>query len=804
MAAKKDPNLGINYGWALGEDNWKDGMDANLLLLGAILNLQVTAIQNAPPTGTLTNGMRYIVGTAPTGAWAGKANQVAVLVEASWTFWAPKAGWCAQVESTASEWLYTGTAWQNKVAAVADVSAGTAPDILLASIGGVKALLDSAGFGAYLNDTSNLNNATKNGFFAWNNTSTNAPVASSYGRGYTIASDANNATQYGIVNATGAMYVRFLTAGAWGAWTKVGASSAGDVGALPLTNTSLGTTDLNTLGAPDSAGVYPQTNSANATSARNYPEVVAGTLLVTPSAYSGCQQMYTTITGNVWVRALTGTWSASSPTWGTWVKISASDALTSIGLGLSNQTPIEGFDWQQADFVSGSQQIVNFSSSLNPPAGISYNTGTTVTIEVVQVRGVQYTLRLTGHTGSPGNRREYVVFANGNKGSRGFQVNQKFNSDSSTVIPLANGGLGATTPAGGRKTLGFEDLGFGVRTIPLLSTLDWQTLDILSGQVVRVSSGNMSNIPAAAGSFGTGVITYFRRMGDSNDTRQVWEIWNDPTPDSASRRLQVIAVGAAGSRTFIVRDIFMSTDTVPVKNGGTGGKTLSEAQAVLGINPAFLNAVADLNTALLNAPFAWLNTSTNSPVAGSYGRGITIASDATNVTQIGIINDTGAMYVRYLVGTTWSAWISTTVTALPYLVYSNPGTTPFPAAAYTAIPFYTSGETAGGITLTSNATITVPAAGLYDFELEVRVNGGATNMPPVGTVIGLSIDTTTVPTSLRAGYSAAQAVDSVTILRLHCRERLAAGATRRAYLYNAGAAGYQVTSAVIKVTRVGA
>ena len=162
------------------------------------------------------------------------------------------------------------------------------------------------------------------------------------------------------------------------------------------------------------------------------------------------------------------------------------------------------------------------------------------------------------------------------------------------------------------------------------------------------------------------------------------------------------------------------------------------------------------------------------------------------------------MYVRYLTGTTWTAWISTTVSALPFLAYSNTGSTPFPAAAYTAIPFYTSREAVGGITMTSNLTITVPSAGLYDFELEVRVNGGSTNMPPVGTVLGISIDTVTAPTSLRPGYSAAGAIDSISAIRLHCRERLAAGATRRAYLYNGGAATYQVASAFIKVTRVGA
>ena len=29
-----DPNLGLNYGWTLGESGWDTGMDANLKRLG--------------------------------------------------------------------------------------------------------------------------------------------------------------------------------------------------------------------------------------------------------------------------------------------------------------------------------------------------------------------------------------------------------------------------------------------------------------------------------------------------------------------------------------------------------------------------------------------------------------------------------------------------------------------------------------------------------------------------------------------------------------------------------------------------
>ena len=218
-----------------------------------------------------------------------------------------------------------------------------------------------------------------------------------------------------------------------------------------------------------------------------------------------------------------------------------------------------------------------------------------------------------------------------------------------------------------------------------------------------------------------------------------------------------------------------------------------------------LTVTADLNNAVRNKEFQWSDTSTNTPVAGSYGRGWTLASSGNDLTQIGIINTTGQTYVRFRTGGTWGSWADLmSLRAEPFALQSNTGATPFPATAYTAIPLFTSTELSGGITKTGSSTFTVPQAGLYQFELEVRINGGATNMPPVGTAIGLSIDTTTVPTSLRAGYSAGDAVAALTILRLVCTERLAAGAQRVPYIYNGGAAAYQVVSATFKITRLSA
>ncbi|WP_052759929.1 pyocin knob domain-containing protein [Serratia marcescens] len=88
-------------------------------------------------------------------------------------------------------------------------------------------------------------------------------------------------------------------------------------GALPLYPNAL-TVDLNTIGATAQAGVYCQPQNADATTANHYPVNLAGTLLVTPSAY-GCQQEYTTYsTRQKFVRGLTGAWNGKDGPWSDW------------------------------------------------------------------------------------------------------------------------------------------------------------------------------------------------------------------------------------------------------------------------------------------------------------------------------------------------------------------------------------------------------------------------------------------------------------------------------------------------------
>ncbi|MNG83258.1 hypothetical protein D3C79_419780 [compost metagenome] len=64
--------------------------------------------------------------------------------------------------------------------------------------------------------------------------------------------------------------------------------------------------------------MYCQPQNADATTAKHYPAELAGTLMVTPSAY-GCQQEYTTYsTRQKFVRGLVGAWNGKDGPWSDW------------------------------------------------------------------------------------------------------------------------------------------------------------------------------------------------------------------------------------------------------------------------------------------------------------------------------------------------------------------------------------------------------------------------------------------------------------------------------------------------------
>lgn len=188
MASIKEPGIGLNYKWALGENGWNVGMDENLVKLGAVVQLVAQAISNTPQTDA--DGSVFLVGDAPSGVFAGKAHNIAARVEGEWVFYAPVRGWQAMVGL--APYIFDGNAWQLARADDSDSLAGTRSDVM-ATPNGVRLFTEQFGWGATsLPITADLNavnaGADRCVPFVFSDSTLNLPPGSnSGGRGIQIA-----------------------------------------------------------------------------------------------------------------------------------------------------------------------------------------------------------------------------------------------------------------------------------------------------------------------------------------------------------------------------------------------------------------------------------------------------------------------------------------------------------------------------------------------------------------------------------------------------------------------------------------
>lgn len=258
-----------------------------------------------------------------------------------------------------------------------------------------------------------------------------------------------------------------------------------------------------------------------------------------------------------------------------------------LGIGIASQVGITGFDWQQADFVTAQNQLVNVTGWLNAPSELKNPAGDVVNIACEGARNSanRFWVRVTSQSMTASARYEYFVVINGAKGNRTFNVVQEFNSDPTTVIPLSNGGLGANTPAGGRKTLGFDDLGIGVATQTPAPPFDWQQADFVTGQKRLVGVSSWINAPTGLRNPANDILDIECILANAN--RFVVRLISQYITPGAAYVQMVTIDGAKGSRTFKVTQEFNSdpTTVIPIVNGGTGGKTIAEALENLGLGP---------------------------------------------------------------------------------------------------------------------------------------------------------------------------------------------------------------------------
>lgn len=76
--------------------------------------VEITGL-NAPP-GSPVDGARYVVGPAPTGAWAGQAFAIAAWQDGAWAFYFPAEGWSVWDRATDAALTFLGGAWVRQAA----------------------------------------------------------------------------------------------------------------------------------------------------------------------------------------------------------------------------------------------------------------------------------------------------------------------------------------------------------------------------------------------------------------------------------------------------------------------------------------------------------------------------------------------------------------------------------------------------------------------------------------------------------------------------------------------------------------
>ncbi len=324
-----------------------------------------------------------------------------------------------------------------------------------------------------------------------------------------FAGGRSNGTQRYTTDA-GRFFIRWLTgswngSGPWSDWAEVGGLSS---------NTVL----------PAAAGL-----SDAAYFSQNQTYVIAGTRSDLPAGVNtnavimSIRRQGGTIAGlNQLLFTTTGTYERhGSPNAATgWTSVSwyaggdangwrlvGADAMAAVGIGVATQPTVSAFDWQQADFVVGQNQQVNVTGWLNAPAGLLNVAGDVVNIicDGARTANSRWTIRIVSQAFVASSRYDYHVTVNGAKGSRTFSVTQMFNSDPSTVVPLANGGTGAKTATDARKAISASVGGVTVSgAFSNIISVDPGFYSINGGNFSDPANGDFGSL-FSAGTYGSGL-----------------------------------------------------------------------------------------------------------------------------------------------------------------------------------------------------------------------------------------------------------------------------------------------------------
>ena len=76
MASRKEPNLGLNYGWGDAESGWQEQMNENLRAIGALVQGAVNSATVTAPPAEAVEGDRYIIPVGARVIWADHSGKL--------------------------------------------------------------------------------------------------------------------------------------------------------------------------------------------------------------------------------------------------------------------------------------------------------------------------------------------------------------------------------------------------------------------------------------------------------------------------------------------------------------------------------------------------------------------------------------------------------------------------------------------------------------------------------------------------------------------------------------------------------
>lgn len=371
--------------------------------------------------------------------------------------------------------------------------------------------------------------------------------------------------------------------------------------------------DLNTFGPVKAyVGVWYKSTSSNATLEKNFPEDGAvGVLEVFNGGNFSGMQRYTTRTGNVYMRNLSGTWNGSDGPWSYWRQIQSATRPLNTTIDLNTLGGAEHLGlWRNS---SGS--IASFDR--NYPEEGSYGQGL---LEVLEGGGYSRTQRYTTRRGNvyvrclsatwnaenpqwePWSRvghqsecRYYEgdlndltspgIYSVTGKASNGpmqdtagatllgiLEVIRRFDGVSVwqryTTTGKSETTQGRTFErvyAGSKWTEWREvynsfslplNLGIG-GAVAKLSSLDWQTYDFVPGSLITVRLDNMTNIPDGMdwGVIDGNLINIAVGPSDDSGTGRSMHVWRSTVSKANYRFFMVRISGNPGSRTITTRRV---------------------------------------------------------------------------------------------------------------------------------------------------------------------------------------------------------------------------------------------------------